>query len=108
MKYEVFLTKQAEEDIIEIYDYVAKYDSVRKAHNLIEKIHESCLSLKKHPNRGHSLPELERINLRDFLEIHYKPYRIIYQIRKKEIYIHSICDGRRNMQEVLAKKLLRI
>lgn len=107
MKFEVFLSKDAEEDIFEIYNYVASHDSVGKADKLFGKLKETCLSLEHHPDRGHLPPELERINVREYSEIHYKPYRIIYQIQKKEINIHCVLDGRRSLQDLLQERLLR-
>ena len=107
MKYEVLLTQSAENDILEIYNYVALHDSVSKAEKLFDRLKETCISLEKYPKRGHLPPELERINIREYSEIHYKPYRIIYQIRGKQIYIHCILDGRRNVQDILHARLLR-
>ena len=57
--------------------------------------------------RGHPPPELERIGMLDFKEIHYKPYRIIYEIYKSEVFVHCILDGRRDLQELLHKRVLR-
>ena len=107
MKYEVFLTEDAEEDIFEIYNYIVLTDSIGKAENLFEKLRETCLSLENYPDRGHLPPELERINVRDYSEIHFKPYQIIYQIRNKNIFIHCVLDGRRNLQEILLDRILR-
>jgi toxin ParE1/3/4 len=107
MTYEVFLSKDAEEDIFEIYNYVASHDSPAKADTLFGKLKETCLSLERHPDRGHLPPELESINVREYSEIHFKPYRIIYQIRKHEVYIHCVLDGRRNLQDILQERLLR-
>ena len=107
MKYEVFLTEDSEKDIFEIYNYVALNDSIGKADNRFEGLQETCFSLENYPARGHIPPELERINVREFSEIHFKPYRIIYQIREKNIFIHCILDGRRNLQDILQDRLLR-
>jgi toxin ParE1/3/4 len=107
MKYKVVLISDAEEDIFDIYNYVATHDSQGKAESLFENIQKTCLSLEAFPERGHIPPELERINVIGFLEIHFKPYRIIYQIRDKEVYIHCVLDGRRELQDLLQKRLLR-
>jgi len=80
MKFKVFLTTDAEEDIYVIYKYVALHDSIGKADYIFDKLQET--------DRGHLLPELERINIREYSEIHFKPYRIIYQVRKREVFIH--------------------
>ena len=107
MKFEVFLSKDAEEDIFSIYNYGALHDSIEKADSLFGKLIETCLSLEHHPDREHLPPELDRINVREYSELHYKPYRIIYQIRKKEVFIHCVLDGRRNLQDLLQERLLR-
>lgn len=107
MQFEVFLTADAEEDIFEIYNFVALHDSVGKADHLFEKLQETCLSLENYSDRGHLPPELERINVREYSETHFKPYRVIYQIRDKEVFIHCVLDGRRNLQDLLQERLLR-
>ena len=99
MKYQVHLIHDAEEDIFEIYNYVFRYDSPDKADSLFEHLKNSCFSLVDFPERSQVLPELERISVFDFLEIHFKPYRIIYQIQKNKVYIHCVLDGRRELQE---------
>ena len=107
MKFEVFLTIDAEEDILEIYNYVAINDSEEKADYLFGKLQETCLSLEYYPDQGHLPPELERINIREYSEIHFKPYRIIYQVRNKQVFIHCVLDGRRNLQDILQDRLIR-
>jgi len=107
MKYQVHLIHDAEEDIFEIYNYIFKYDPPGRADHLFYKLKETCLSLVEFPERGHTPPELERISVFDFLEIHFKPYRIIYQIQENKVYIHCVLDGRRELQELLQQRLLR-
>ncbi|MBN1996239.1 type II toxin-antitoxin system RelE/ParE family toxin [candidate division KSB1 bacterium] len=107
MSYKVYLIEDAEKDILEIYDYVARNDSRKIADLLIQKIEEVCGTLSSLPNRGHVPPELERISVFDYKEIHYKPYRIIYEIIGTSVFIHCVLDGRRNLQELLAIRLIR-
>ena len=59
------------------------------------------------PERGHIPPELERIGVFGFREIHFKPYRIVYEIERKGVFIHCVLDGRRDLQELLESRLLR-
>jgi toxin ParE1/3/4 len=74
---------------------------------LLDKLEETCLSLSELPNRGPVPPELERVAVFDYLEIHYKPYRIIYQVISHRVFIHCVLDGRRDIGELLQKRLLR-
>ncbi len=107
-KYAVFLVHTAEQDLLNLYKYVALYDAPEKANALIDKIESLCEKLKDFPERGHCPPKLLRIGIKDFLEIHFKPYRIIYRIFDKNVYIYCILDGRRNMQTLLEQRLLQI
>jgi len=107
MNYTVYVISDAEEDILEIYNYVMIHDSTNKAEYLLKKIEETCLSLNKYPNRGHTPPELEQIGIYTYQEIHFKPYRIIYQVIESIVYIHCVLDGSRSLQELLEKRLLR-
>lgn len=107
MNFKIYIISDAEEDILGIYNYVLINDSEDKAEYLLNKIEETCLSLKKYPDRGHVPPELERVGIFNYKEIHYKPYRIIYEVAESIVYIHCVLDGRRSLQELLENRLLR-
>ncbi len=107
VKFKVNIVSYAEEDLFEIYQYVYFKDSEEKAEKLHSKLYEKCLSLQEYPNRGHVPPELSLLGIADFLELSYKPYRIIYQIIEKVVFIHCILDGRRDMQKLLQERLIR-
>lgn len=108
MKYTVQILAEAEEDLFRIYQYVASTDSPGKAETLYESIKQTILSLDFQPTRGHVPPELERLDVREFLEILYKPYRIVYQILEMDVFVHCIFDGRRHLDDILRERLLRI
>ena len=107
MKYEVLLISDAEEDLFDIYQYVARNDSILEAERLLNILEQTGLSLSEMPKRGHAPPELERIAVTDYREIHYKPYRILYQVVTNRVLIHCVLDGRRDLGELLQKRLLR-
>ena len=107
MKFKVSLVSSAEEDLFEIYKYVFFNNSEEKAEKLYSKLHQKCISLKNYPNRGHVPPELDLLGIDDFLEITYRPYRIIYRVIENEVFIHCLLDGRRDMQKLLQERLMR-
>lgn len=107
MKYEIEITDAAEQDILDIYYYIARYDSAKNAEYVFDKLETACLSLSEQASRGHVPPELDTIGVKEYLEIHFKPYRIIYQIQGKTVYIHSVSDGRRDMRSLLERRLIR-
>jgi len=107
MKFEVFITQDAEDDIFAIYEYIFRNNGENNANYVFQQIKKTCLRLNSFPDRGHTPPELERINVYNYKEIHFKPYRIIYQIIENKVYIHCVFDGRRDLQEVLENRLFR-
>ena len=107
MKFSVMLIQEAEDDLFDIYGYILNNDSPAHAEYVLLKLQEACVSLDEIPERGHMPPELERIGITEFKEIQFKPYRIIYEIEKKTVFIHCILDGRRDVQDLLERRLLR-
>lgn len=107
-KIHVEIIIEAQLDMLEIYDYVAHMDSVTNANKLFDKLESLCLSLENFPECGHALPELERLAITAYREIHFKPYRVIYQIRDQyHVSVHCVLDGRRNLEQLLLQRLLK-
>ncbi len=73
----------------------------------VHLVEDTIQKLESHPMCGHIPPELERIGVLEFREVHYKPYRIIYEVYKSEVFVYCVLDGRRDMQELLQKRILR-
>lgn len=107
MKFSVNVTIEAERDLYEIYRYVAAHDAPAKAERLFDNLEKAVASLEALPLRGHYPPELERIGVREYREVFYKPYRIIYRISGNEVSVYCILDGRRDLPDLLQERLLR-
>jgi len=106
VSYSVVLTKSAARDIEELDTYITKNDSAENAEYLLGKIEDIILSLTKQPERGVYPKELSSLGIRDYREIFFKPYRIIYRIIDNTVFIYFIVDGRRDMQTLLNRRLL--
>lgn len=107
MSFTVHIIGDAEKDLYEIYGYVRKSGFPINARKLFSRLEQACLSLADNPKRGHITPELERIGVYEYREIHVKVHRIIYQIVDNNVFIHCILDGRRDLQELLEHRILR-
>jgi toxin ParE1/3/4 len=107
MKYEVFLIEDAELDLFDIYQYIFVNDSLGKALYVYDKIKEIINKLDQNPQRGHKPKELDRLGITDYLEVYFKPYRVIYQIIGRRVFVHCILDGRRDVEDLLQKRLMR-
>ena len=105
MRFKVLLTNDAARDLDELYDYIALHDMPRKADYVLGQIEKAFSKLSEFPERGAYPKELLAIGIREYREIFFKPYRIIYRLMDKNIYILLIVDGRRDMQSVLQRRL---
>jgi toxin ParE1/3/4 len=106
MRFEVLLTEDAYRDLEAIHTYIADHDSPAKADALLDRIEEAIESLSTHPNRGAFPKQLSALGIREYRQLFYKPYRIIYRVIERRVYVYLIADGGRDLQSLLAQRLL--
>jgi toxin ParE1/3/4 len=106
MAFEVLLTADAVRDLGEIVEWITRHDAPASASHVLERIEAAIKALARHPARGAYPKELLELGIREYRETFFKPYRIIYGIRAKKVYVYLIADGRRDMQTLLARRLL--
>lgn len=104
--FEVFLTDDAADDLNELYDAIAMCDTPRKAEYVLGRIEKALSRLSQFPERGTHPQELRALGILEYREIFFKPYRIIYRVMDKNVYVLLIVDGRRDMQTLLQRRLL--
>ena len=107
MHLSVLLTDDAVRDLENIYDYIELHESRGKANYVLERIEKAFSSLSENPERGAYPRELIALGPREFRQIFFKPYRIIYRVMGNKIYVLLIADGRRDMQKLLQRRLLQ-
>ena len=105
-RYEVLLTQGAEEDLKSIYDYIAEFDCVANANYVLDQLMEVAQGLARFPERGNYPKELVALGIKEYRQTAFKPYRVIYRVVGHQVIIYLIVDGRRDMQSVLARRLL--
>lgn len=106
MRREVVLTEDAERDLQEIHAYIAKSDSAQSADHVLDRVLQVAEKLATLPERGSQPPELRTIGMQEFRQVFFKPYRVIYRIHETHVVIYLIADGRRDLQSVLAQRML--
>lgn len=106
MRYKVLLTAGAESDLEGLHTYIAEHDSPSSANYLLDKLMEVAESLATFPQRGSHPQELLALGIREYRQSFFKPYRIIHRVIGKQVIIYLIADGRRDMQSLLARRLL--
>lgn len=104
--YEVLLTQGAEQDLESIHDYISEFDCVANANAVLDALMDVVDGLSRFPERGSQPKELAGLGIKEFRQTFFKPYRAIYRIAGDQVIIHLIADGRRDMQSILARRLL--
>jgi len=89
----VIWSKLALEDLESIHDFIAKESSFY-AQKTIEEFFIRVQVLAKYPEIGREVPEKLRKDIRELIEGN---FRIIYKIRKKEIYIIRVHHAARKL-----------
>lgn len=107
MTFSVFLSREAERDIDDIYDYISATTGLDAAAGVVDAIEAICFSLDELPERGRTPKELRALGVSEYRELHYKPYRVVYRILDERVIVYCVLDGRRDMQSLLQRRLLR-
>lgn len=105
MRFEVSLTEDAARDLGEIHDYIDARDDPAKAAHVLERLETAIEGLATNPERGSYPKELLVLGIREYRQTFFKPYRMIYRIAGRRVYVYLIADGRRDMQTLFARRL---
>lgn len=106
MSFEVVLTAAAAADLLELADWIAGHDSPTKAARVVDGIEAAFGALARFPSRGAYPRELLALGVREYRETSFKPYRIVYRVDGKRVFVELIADSRRDLQQLLARRLL--
>ena len=107
VRYQVELTQGAEDDLEAIYDYMREYRSAEEADALLERLLGKLATLETFPLRGAVPKELEALGMAEFRQVLLAPFRLIYRVDGATVFVSVIADGRRDMQALLERRLLR-
>jgi toxin ParE1/3/4 len=67
---------------------------------------EAVEGLARFPERGSCPKELVALGIKEYRQTQFKPYRLICRLMARQVVIYLIVDGRRDMQSLLANRLL--
>jgi len=104
--YRILLTAGAERDLESLYDYLAEFDTPANAASVLDKLLNAIEELAAFPERGSVPKELATLGIQEYRQVFFKPYRIVYRQVGESVYVYLVADGRRDMQALLARRLL--
>ncbi len=106
IKYEVIWAKIAEEDLTAIIKYIYSDNPLAAIDNL-KKIKTKVLNLNSFPERGRIVPELKGQGILQYQELIILSWRTIYRISDLNVYVLSVIDSRKNIEDILLDRLVR-
>lgn len=104
--FDVRLTRGAEIDLEALHFYVKDNRSAEQADVLLDRLLTAIETLETFPLRGSVPKELDALGIREVRQILVEPYRLIYRVSGKTVFVVVIADGRRDMQALLERRLL--
>ena len=105
-RYTVLLTEGAEQDLEAIHGYIAEFDDPANADHVLDRMMATAEQLAVMPERGSYPGQLLDLGIKDYRQVFFKPYRLIYRVLGRDVVVFIIADGRRDMQSLLARRLL--
>ena len=108
MSFQTVFLKSAELDLKELQGYMVKNFGKDAWLVSYAKIKDAVKSIGTFPLGGNVPEELERLNLTQYRQVVADMNRIIYEVRQEIVYIHIVCNTRRDMKSHLTRRLVRI
>lgn len=107
MRYDVLVTAMAERDMAEGVASLAEREGPALAAQIRDGLLDAAEQLAHFPERGSHPKELLALGIRDFRQVLFPPYRLIYRIRDRQVILYLVADGRRDFQSLLERRLLQ-
>jgi addiction module RelE/StbE family toxin len=105
-KYHIIWAAIAQSDLKQIVDYIA-LDSPDNAIQILKRIRQKVSELYTLPERGRIVTELKDQGIHIYREIIVPPWRIIYRISDTPVFVLSVIDARRNVEDILLNRLVK-
>jgi plasmid stabilization system protein ParE len=105
--YEIIWARVAEQDLKKIIDYIAN-EHPGNALKIFRKIQEELSKLYTMPERCRIIPELREQGIMQYRELIVDPWRIVFRISNTTVYVLSVLDSRRNIEDILWERLIDV
>lgn len=105
-QYRVVIGRSATADLDAIAAYITDQGDPDAALRLIDALTERIEMLEHFPLRGSEPKELRGGNRKGYRQLVHGRYRLFYQVRGDQVAVVLVADGRRDMEALLAARLL--
>jgi len=99
-------TFDAKSDLTEIISYIRERSGGKISREIFDRFQEKVTKAAEFPESCRIVPELSEIGVVEIREIIESPWRIFFRSSNSELSIISVIDGRRNVEEILYRKMM--
>jgi toxin ParE1/3/4 len=104
-EYKVIWANVAENDVKNIIAYIAE-DSPQNALNILNTIQQKASHLYALPERGRIVPDLKDQGIVQYRELIIPPWRLIYRLFERKVYVLSVIDSCQNVEDILLNRFI--
>lgn len=105
---EILWSADAEDSFNDILEYIIQTTGRESAENIYQRVVTAVERLAAAPLTGKIVLDLKDIGIDDIREIREGPWRIFYRVKDDGVFILTVIDGRRNIQELLINKVINL
>ncbi len=102
----VLWSQDASQDLLEIVRFIKERSGAGIARQIYERITLKVAKANSFPESHRVVPELAQIGISEVKEIIEAPWRIFYRATESEVRVLSVIDGRRNVEDILYRKMI--
>ena len=106
MKCEILWSQDAGDELEQIISYIKDNTGILTAEKIYQKIKNEIDKVSENAEGRRISPLLREFGVNDIRQINIHPWVIYYKTGKNIMEIISIIDGRRNLEEILYKKII--
>jgi addiction module RelE/StbE family toxin len=105
VRHQVLWTAVAVRDLERIVSTIAE-ETPQNAKKVLSKLQACASALVKFPARGRVVPELKWFGVDRYRELQVPPWRIVYRVEAKQVFVVAVLDGRRHLEDLLLHRFL--
>ena len=103
---EIIWSKDAGDELLEIISYIKHNTGKMTAEKIYNKITEEVKKAFGNATGRRISPLLKEFGINDIHQLNINPWIIYYRVEQNVMKIISIIDSRRNLEEILYKKVI--
>lgn len=106
MKLEIIWSKDAGDELAEIISYIKHHAGKISAKKIYAKIIDAVEQISENAEGRRLSPLLKQFGINYVHQVNIHPWILFYKVEENRMEIISLIDGRRNIEEILYKKML--